>query len=482
MKTLKNILTITIFILFFKSLNAQIIETRALAPFSKIEIKDNAKIILHNGATQLVKVDAENTEKVKTNVDDDKLIISGLSSAIEITIPELKSIEISGNGKITADSTVKTQNLRLIISGNGKITMPVDVSKLEVSIIGNGKLFLSGKCDNLDVDISGNGNVDAKSLVVNSCESNISGVGKNFVDVKNSLQLNISGSGSFYYKNKPANFETNITGIGKYGSFNESMTKDTTSMNIGSKKVIIIDNNGNDDDDYKHMKVDIENDTIMHHPAKAKSHWAGLEIGFNTLLVGKNFNSDMPSKYDYLSLNSGKSINVNINFFAHDFQLYKRYVLFTTGIGMSINNYRFTSDRTLREDTNIVTASVDYDKFNKVISYSKNKLAVSYVTVPLLLQFNTNQELKKSFHIAVGTLLSYKFNSHLKLVHSEDGNKQKSKRQDEFNIDPFRYDATVRIGYRDYTLYATYALSELFRSDRGPELHPFQFGINIAGW
>ena len=360
--------------------------------------------------------------------------------------------------------------------------MPVDVSKLEVSIIGNGKLFLSGKCDILDVDISGNGNVDAKSLSANSCETNISGVGKNSVDVTNSLQLNISGSGSFYYKNKPANFETNISGIGKYGSFNESISNDTTSMNIGNKKVIIIGNNDKDDDDYKHMKVDIENDTVMHHPAKAKSHWAGLEIGFNTLLVGSNFKTDMPAKYDYLSLNSGKSINVNINFFAHDFQLYKRYVLFTTGIGMSINNYRFTSDRTLREDTNIVTASVDYDKFNKVISYSKNKLVVSYVTVPLLLQFNTNQELKKSFHIAVGTLLSYKFNSHLKLVHSEDGSKQKSKRQDEFNIDPFRYDATLRIGYRDYTLYATYALSELFRSDRGPELHPFQFGINIAGW
>ena len=77
MKILKKILTITFSILFFTSLNAQNIETRALAPFNKIEIKDNAKIILHNGSTQLVKVDAENTEKVKTFVDNDKLIITG---------------------------------------------------------------------------------------------------------------------------------------------------------------------------------------------------------------------------------------------------------------------------------------------------------------------------------------------------------------------------------------------------------------------
>ncbi|MBK9402029.1 MAG: outer membrane beta-barrel protein [Bacteroidetes bacterium] len=102
--------------------------------------------------------------------------------------------------------------------------------------------------------------------------------------------------------------------------------------------------------------------------------------------------------------------------------------------------------------------------------------------MPLLLQFNTKQQFKKSFHIATGLLLSYKFNSHLKLVYNDDGDREKSKRRDEFNTEPFRYDATFRIGYEHYTLYASYAINGLFKDGRGPTLHPFQVGINLFGW
>ncbi len=67
-------------------------------------------------------------------------------------------------------------------------------------------------------------------------------------------------------------------------------------------------------------------------------------------------------------------------------------------------------------------------------------------------------------------------------MYTEDGNKEKSKRHDEFNIEPFRFDATFRIGYQSYTLYASYALNTLFKENRGPSLHPFQVGINILNF
>ena len=156
--------------------------------------------------------------------------------------------------------------------------------------------------------------------------------------------------------------------------------------------------------------------------------------------------------------------------------------MFTTGIGLSLDNYRFTSDKTLIKNSNFVNAGYDLNDKMEQITYTKNKLAVNYVTVPFLIQFNTDEKLKKSFHLAGGILLSYKYDSHLKLVYDNEGEKQKTKRRDDFNIEPLRYDATVRIGYRNYTLFGSYAISELFKDKSGPTLHPFNVGLQLAGW
>lgn len=127
-------------------------------------------------------------------------------------------------------------------------------------------------------------------------------------------------------------------------------------------------------------------------------------------------------------------------------------------------------------DTNALLYTVD------TMNLRKNKLTVSYATVPVLLTFNTCENLKKSFHITTGLLLSYKLGSHTKKVYNKDGKKEKDKTFDDFNIDPFRYDATIRIGYRDFTVFANYALSELFKRGKGPELHPWTIGVSLLPW
>jgi hypothetical protein len=102
--------------------------------------------------------------------------------------------------------------------------------------------------------------------------------------------------------------------------------------------------------------------------------------------------------------------------------------------------------------------------------------------VPLLLQFNSSKYDHNSFHVAAGALVSYKFNSHLKLVYNDEGDREKTKRRDEYNIEPFRTDLTLRIGYSFATVYASYAVTELFKNNRGPELHPFTVGISLVNW
>ncbi len=458
-------------------------EIRDLPAFNKIKIKDNCTVALRRGTMQEVRVESKTPlSGILTTSEDNTLTIQGPPSVVYITLPELQGISINGIGKVTSDSVFTSSHMRITISGNGKVEMPLIADKLEIGISGIGKLHLKGSVENLEMNISGSGKIEGEELTVKKCETNISGVGKCYADVTESLDLKISGSGAFYYKNKPANFSANISGIGKYGTFSDQENTSAVDKGDESNRVVTVighhDDQNNDDD----FSFTWETDSVYRSKKRARSHWAGFEIGFNQLMVQDKFNTNIPEGFDFLELNSGKSINVNLNFFSHDFPIYKRYLMFTTGIGLTINNYRFSSDKTLLADTNKTVAGYDLDKNGKQITYDKNKLAVNYITLPLLLQFNSRQEFKKSFHIATGILVSYKYNSHLKLVYNEDGNREKVKRHDEFNIAPFRYDATFRIGYEHYTLYASYSLNGLFKDGRGPTLHPFQAGINVFGW
>jgi len=452
-------------------------ETRNIPSFSSIKILDNAEVHIRIGSPQEVKVLSKAAlDKVNTTVNDGVLSISGINAEIFLTVENLESIKIGGIGKADADSVIRTKNLSISISGNGKVKMPIDVDFLDLNISGIGKVDLSGTATHVESNISGSAKVNAIDLKVKDAEAKISGVGKFYMDVTQSLELSISGSGSFYYKTKPENLNTRISGIGKYGIVNTVDNSNRDDNDSGTHTII---GNRNSDENFA---IQWDNDTLFQRSERARSHWSGFEIGFNQLLVNDKFSTNIPDGYDYLELRSGKSINVNLNLFSHDFPIYKRKILFTTGLGLTLNNYRFTSDKILLTDTNRTVAAFDLDGNGDRIKYEKNKLAVNYITVPLLLQFNTRNEFKKSFHIATGLLFSYKYNSHLKLVYDDNGDRKKTKRHDEFNIQPFRYDATLRIGYQSYTLYASYSINSLFKENRGPSLHPFQIGINILNF
>ena len=461
-------------------------EIRVLESFNKITISGNSKVYLTQATPQEVRVESKNKmEDVNTRVSNNTLHIDGKPSSIYITIPELTQVFVSGFGEVKSEGTFNSNEMKIEISGNGKIILPLEVEMLDVDVSGFGKLKLSGVTRNLKLGVSGNATIDAENLKTNTADVEISGVAKASVDVSDELNLSVSGVGSVYYKSEPKKITRNVSGIDKYGLL-KNPENDTTTVTIGRKRIVIIGGEektvNTDDNDDENFSINVDTDEVApKKPKKSRSHWAGIDLGFNNYF-SDGTSTSIPDGYDFLDLNPGKSLAVGINLWKFDIPIYKRYVMLTTGIGLTLNNYRFNSDRTLTSDTNMVVSQIDLDKKNEVIEYKKNKLAVNYITAPLLIQFNSDSHLKKSFHLAAGLLFSYKYNSHLKLVYDEDGDKQKSKRRDDFNIEPFRYDFTVRLGYRNYTLFANYAMSELFKDKKGPTLHPFTVGIQLAGW
>jgi len=245
---------------------------------------------------------------------------------------------------------------------------------------------------------------------------------------------------------------------------NKQRTQDTAIVRIGKKDVKVIDHEngteilwGKD----KHHKDD---------PNKFKGHWEGIEFGFNAF-DKPDYSLYSPADKDFMSLNQGKSMEFDLNFYELNIGLCKNYVGLVSGMGLSFNNYRFENPYTLQKGQ-LITEPVSLNPDN----LSKTKLAVTYLRVPLLLEFQVpvNHNEGRLF-VNAGIIGGVKIGSHTKVKYGDKKDKDRSG----FNLNSFKYEATARVGYKDVCLFANYSLSPLFQSGKGPELTPFTIGISF---
>lgn len=242
-----------------------------------------------------------------------------------------------------------------------------------------------------------------------------------------------------------------------------SADRDTAIVRIGKKDVTVIDHDGGTDVHWGKGKHRKDN------PDKFNGHWEGIEFGFNGF--DKPDYSMYPGNEDFMSLNQGKSMEFDLNFYELNISLAKSYVGLVSGMGLSFNNYRFENPYTIEKGQNM-TLPVQLNPDN----LSKTKLALTYLNVPLLLEFQipVNQNEGRLF-INAGLVGGVKIGSHTKVKYGDTKDKDRSG----FNLNSFKYSATARIGYKDISLFANYSLTPLFQSGKGPELTPFTVGISF---
>jgi hypothetical protein len=202
-----------------------------------------------------------------------------------------------------------------------------------------------------------------------------------------------------------------------------------------------------------------------------EAHWAGLEIGFNNFLTPDN-SMVLPTDDYYMTLNSGRAKNVNINFAQINVGLTRR-IGFVTGMGLQMSNYMFEGNNSIVKGANGV---VEPSYPAPGINYDKSKLVTRYITVPLLLELQIPANYSSHLNIAAGPIGAVKIGSHTKTVFYSDG-KQKVKDHSDFSLNMLRYGFTARVGYEMIQFYGTYYVTPLFKTGKGPELHPFEIGI-----
>lgn len=256
---------------FIVGLHAQNREKRSVASFTKLSFRTAGKLYLKQGNTNSVELvgDPEVLEKIETKVENGKLSIGKENSdswfnwrdwndddkiTAYVTMKDIEGIYVSGSGDLLAETKLAGHDMELKVSGSGNLTAEIDAEDVDADVSGSGDLNLKGRMKSLSSGISGSGKVMfagavaeavqtsisgsgrfeatgsaseikstisgsgrvlASELVVDRCNVRISGSGSVQVNVKTSIDANISGSGSVSYKGSPSEVNSHSSGSGR---------------------------------------------------------------------------------------------------------------------------------------------------------------------------------------------------------------------------------------------------------------------------
>ena len=210
-----------------------------------------------------------------------------------------------------------------------------------------------------------------------------------------------------------------------------------------------------------------------------------------TNLKEQKSNYQKPSK-DYLMLQLGfdgwsnlpdsvklgglsRSFNA---YLCYDFPIMASNFSFAAGVGVGSSHIFLKDQQIVLNDTQIAIQFIPETE-----SFKKYKISLTYIEAPFELRYfqnkeNRNRGVKAAIGLKIGTLL----NSHTKGKYTLNNKPIIEKVSTKRYIESWRFAATARVGWGNFSLYGSYHLNSLFRVNSGPEnVRPYSVGICLSG-
>ncbi len=210
------------------------VEDRHLSGFHAVSVAGSFDVYITQGQTESVKVEAPDDiiDRIITDVDNGVLRIynkrnfnwngwdgSNKKMAIYVVIRDVDNISLSGSGDVFFKDGINAGNLKLSVVGSGDILGKVTVKTLETRISGSGDVKLSGSAENSSVSVIGSGDFTARTLVTVNTTVRVAGSGDAQVNVSNSLNASVSGSGDVHYTGSAKQVSSSKAGSGDISRF-----------------------------------------------------------------------------------------------------------------------------------------------------------------------------------------------------------------------------------------------------------------------
>jgi len=120
-------------------------------------------------------------------------------------------------------------------------------------------------------------------------------------------------------------------------------------------------------------------------------------------------------------------------------------------------------------------------ELDQSIEYRINKFKTISLNAPLMIEFQVpvNKNYKRIF-VGTGVIGGVNIQGKMKTAYKDGNSKIKNKdKYSNWPITKFNYQATARLGYDDWYLYANYSLTPLFEDNLGPQIYPISAGIGF---
>ncbi|HOY32734.1 MAG TPA: head GIN domain-containing protein [Bacteroidales bacterium] len=180
--------------------------------FSKLEIEGFFKVILTQGETPKLSIEADENliEYINVKVSNKKLKIRSKKNirgskdiSIYLTFNSLDQIMVSGYTSVSSAADLNFDKLNLELSGNCKLDMNLNCVGLNAEISGNSNAALSGAVLTANFDVSGASKVEAFELYIDDLKLNASGNASARVNIINKFDVNVSGAAGVEYQGTP---------------------------------------------------------------------------------------------------------------------------------------------------------------------------------------------------------------------------------------------------------------------------------------
>lgn len=210
------------------------------------------------------------------------------------------------------------------------------------------------------------------------------------------------------------------------------------------------------------------------------TNWLILDLGFANLRDKTDYGSAAANNYlhanggasftkDDMKLNTGKSSNVNLWFFMQKLNLTHQVVNLKYGLGLEMYNYRYDNNISYNKNPAYI--------FRDSVDFSKNKLYVGYITVPLMININATPGKRNGFSFSAGVSAGYRIGSKNKQISDERG---KEKIRGDFDLNPWRFAYVAEMGIGPVRIYGSYSINALHQE--GLVQYPYAFGLRLSNW
>ncbi len=224
----------------------------------------------------------------------------------------------------------------------------------------------------------------------------------------------------------------------------------------------------------------IEDSLLEIEEEKHNGHFAGVDFGLTTLL-NNSFQASFPNDPQWNN-DVLKSFNFNFNFYDRKLIITPDKWGVTVGLGLNLTKIAFSKDWTLQDSYSKKDSAVYGNAHIDTISFTRNKLHLAYLQIPILLEFTP----KKNVWISAGVITGIKLSSNVKQIYTDKTNPNiefERTIKGTFALNTFKCDATIRAGFgqyfgRMYGLFVSYALVPTFNTSLMANVHPLTFGVS----